>query len=138
MQAIQSTERHSDPMEHRWGQRVTLEVPVRLLLAGRVLGRGIVRNASISGALIETPLELPLFTNLVVALPTTSEVANTSQELAACVVRRAPGGIAVEWRDMACPAIVTLLERVTGRQAARLLVDEAFARGSGTGSPVHT
>jgi PilZ domain-containing protein len=115
-------------MEHRWGQRVTLEVPVRLLLAGRVLGRGILRNASISGALIETPLELPLFTNLVVALPTTSELTASTQELAACVVRRAPAGLAVEWRDMACPAIVALLERITGRRAAGLLVDAAFTR----------
>ena len=128
MQAIQYAERHSDPTEHRWGQRVTLEVPIRLYVEGRALGRGILRNASISGALIETALELSRYTNLVVSMPTMSEVTTGSHDLAACVVRQAPGGFAVEWRDMACPAIVTLLERITGQRAAELLEDQAFSR----------
>ena len=132
MQAIQSAERHSDPTEHRWGQRVTLEVPIRLYVEGRALGRGILRNASISGALIETALELSRYTNLAVSMPTMSEVTTGSHDLAACVVRQAPGGFAVEWRDMACPAIVTLLERITGQRAAELLEDQAFTRRKGS------
>jgi hypothetical protein len=132
MQAISCAERHSDPKEHRWGQRVTLEVPVKLHVDGRALGRGVLRNASISGALIETALELSLYTNLVVSMPTLSEVTTGSHELAACVVRQAPGGFAVEWRDMACPAIVTLLERITGQRANELLEDEAFSTRRGS------
>ena len=132
MQAIQYAERHCDPTEHRWGQRVTLEVPIRLYVEGRALGRGILRNASISGALIETALELSLYTNLVVSMPTMSEVTTGSHDLAAGVVRQAPCGFAVEWRDMACPAIVTLLERITGQRAAELLEDPAFTRRRGS------
>ena len=132
MQAISCAERHSDPMEHRWGQRVTLEVPVRLYVDGRALGRGVLRNASISGALIETSLELRPFTNLVVTMPTMSEATAGSHELAACVVRSEPGRLAVEWRDMACPAIVTLLERITGQRAAELREDPAFTRRRGS------
>jgi hypothetical protein len=126
MQAIECADRYSDPMEHRWGQRVTVEVPVTLRLAGRVLGRGLIRNASVSGALIQTAVELPIFTNVAVSIPTLSEGTGT-HELAACVVRGAPGGFAVEWRDMACPAIVTLLERFSGRREVELLEDPAFA-----------
>ena len=126
MQTLECTERHANPMEHRWGQRVTLEIPVRLFVGGRLLGRGLLRNVSISGALIETSLELPVFTNLVVSLPSVSEVAPDSPELAANGVRRVPGGIAVEWRDMACPAIVALLERATGQPLADLCDDPAF------------
>jgi hypothetical protein len=74
---------------------------------------------SISGALIETALELPVFSNLVVSLPSHGESAPRSADLHACLVRRAPAGFAVEWRDMACPAIVALLERATGRRATR-------------------
>lgn len=122
MHAIASTKRFSDPMECRWGQRITIEVPVSLTVGGRTLGRGLLRNASISGALIETALELPVFSNLVVSLPTMGD-------LAASIVRCAPGRFAVEWRDMACPSIVALLERVTGKRATALVEDEAFANG---------
>jgi hypothetical protein len=122
MHAIKSTERFSDPMEHRWGQRVTFEIPVRLLVDGRALGRGVLRNASVSGALIETALELPVFSNLVVSIP-------SGAELAASIVRCAPGRFAVEWRDMACPSIVALLERVTGQRATAFVEDDGFAHG---------
>jgi len=122
MHAIASTERISDPMEHRWGQRITVEDPVILAVGGRTRGRGLLRNASISGALIETALELPVFSNLVVSVPNVGD-------LAASIVRRAPGRFAVEWRDMACPSIVALLERVTGQRAAALVEDDAFANG---------
>ena len=126
MQAAERVERYTDPMEHRWGQRVTLEIPVTLAVAGRTLGRGVVRNASISGALIETALELPVFSNLVVSLPSHGESAPRTADLHACLVRRAPAGFAVEWRDMACPSIVALLERATGRRAVALVEDECF------------
>ena len=126
MPAAERIERYSDPMEHRWGQRVTLEIPVTLAVAGRTLGRGVVRNASISGALIETALELPVFSNLVVSLPSHGESAPRTADLHACLVRRAPAGFAVEWRDMACPSIVALLERATGRRAVALVEDECF------------
>jgi hypothetical protein len=126
MQTAERVERFSDPMEHRWGRRVTVEVPVRIDLAHRTVGRGTLRNVSVSGAFIETSLELPVFTNLVVALPATNELAPGSHELAASVVRRVPAGLAVEWRDMACPALVALLERITGQRVAALCEDEAF------------
>ena len=126
---MERVERYSDPMEHRWGQRVTLETPVKLAVAGRTLGRGVLRNVSISGALIETALELSVFSNLVVSLPAAGESTPGSTDLPACVVRRALGGFAVEWRDMACPEIVALLERATGRRVAALVHDEFIALG---------
>jgi hypothetical protein len=126
MQATERVERFSDPMEHRWGQRVTVEMPVRLDLGGRTLGRGTLRNVSISGAFIETSLELPIFTNLVVALPTMSGLVPGSHELTASVVRRVPAGLAVEWRDMACRPLVQLLERITGQPVTTLCEDQTY------------
>jgi hypothetical protein len=126
MQTAESAERYTDPMEHRWGQRLTLELPVRLEVGGRALGQGVLRNLSVSGALIETSLELPVFTNLVVTLPASHEIAGQSAGLAASLVRAAPGGFAVEWRDMACPLVVALLERMAGRPVAALCEDPAF------------
>ena len=116
------------PMEHRWGQRIVLEVPVRLELKHRKLGPGLLRNASISGAFIETSAELPLFTNLVVALPAVSRTGEHTAELVACVVRVTPDGFAVEWRDMACPAVEAMLEKASGRPAEVLFHDEFISR----------
>jgi hypothetical protein len=93
---------HSVPTEHRWGHRFPLDVPVRLIVGGRAMGQGLLRNASISGGMIESALELPVFTNLMVKLP-------KGAELAAWVVRRVPHGLGVEWRDMACAEINALL-----------------------------
>ena len=125
--AIRETvERHSDPLEHRWGQRVPLEVPVEISAGGRHLGHGRLRNASISGALVETSLELPVFTNLVLTLPALGGCPSLPGDLAACVVRRDASGLAIEWRDMACARVNELLEKMSGRRVANLLDDPAF------------
>ncbi|HET9473202.1 MAG TPA: hypothetical protein VFO82_04870 [Steroidobacteraceae bacterium] len=118
--------RTCDATEHRWGQRIPLEVPVKIELGGRPMGHGLLRNASLSGGLIETALEVPVFTNLVVVLQATGRAASGSPGLAACVVRRETAGFAVEWRDMACPPIVELLEKHSGRRVANLREDEAY------------
>jgi hypothetical protein len=97
-------------MEHRWGQRVPLELPIRLDVGGRAMGRGILRNASVSGAFIETALELPLYTSLGVALCGLGGRMPASFELAACIVRSVIAGFAVEWRDMGSPKVISLIE----------------------------
>jgi hypothetical protein len=78
------------------------------LAAGGLTAAGVLRNVSISGALIESSLDLPLFTNLVVTLPPAA-ADDAPRDLAACVVRHAGTGMGVEWRDMACPALRALL-----------------------------
>ena len=96
-------------MEHRWGERLQLDSPARLLLQD---GRNIearVRNASISGALIETGTPLPPYTMLSVMLMCGKGYRRRTIELPACVVRIARGCIGVEWRDMAVPTLVALL-----------------------------
>lgn len=97
----------------RFGARISLALPVQLNVDARTIGRGIIRNASISGALIETSLELPLHTNLVVTLSTPSEKAPSTYALDACVIRTDFAGVAVEWRDIAGTDVVELLERAS-------------------------
>lgn len=103
----------SDPTSARFGERIPFELPVRLGVDGRALGRGIIRNASLSGAFIETALELPPHTNLVVTLTIPGKGAAAPRELVACVVRVDPAGIAVEWRDMASVDVTDLLARAS-------------------------
>jgi len=118
MKASSKKQPQFDPASLRFGQRVTLEVPVQLAVDGRALGRGTIRNVSISGALIETALDLPLYTNLVVKLTIPDGSTPGTRELGACVVRVDPAGIGVEWRDMGSVDITDLLARASNNAAA--------------------
>jgi hypothetical protein len=102
-----------DPGSVRFGQRRALEAPVGLAVDGRPLGRGMIRNASISGALIETALDLPLHTNLLVILTIPDGNARSLRGLSACVVRVDVDGVGVEWRDMGSVDITDLLARAS-------------------------
>lgn len=101
----------ADAASIRFGQRTPLEQPVLLSVDGRTLGSGVMRNASISGALVETTLELPLHTNLIITLATPGQDGAAAHVLYACVVRLDAVGLGVEWRDMASVDVMALLER---------------------------
>jgi len=103
----------SDHASIRFGQRRNLALPVQLGVDGRWVGHGVVRNASVSGALIETALDLPLHTNLVVTLTIPGRDGSATRDLCACVVRVDPAGVGIEWRDMASVDITDLFARAS-------------------------
>jgi hypothetical protein len=96
-------------MEHRWGNRVDVDLPVRVEIGGKLVAIGSMRNASISGALIAARANLPPLTTLTVTIHTSVGNRAYYLELPASVVRREPDAIAIEWRDMACQGLVDLL-----------------------------
>jgi len=102
-------------MEHRWGQRVAAELPVMIGYDGRVFGMGRVINVSLSGALLVTPLQVPLHASVTISPVRDGKAA---AELAACVVRTEEGRVAVEWRDMASPQIIALIQSASSNPAA--------------------
>jgi hypothetical protein len=118
MQVMQQLKRTCSPMEHRWGQRVELKIPVTLRANGGAATHGVLLNASISGALIATALDVPLFDHLVVTLPAMGPTA-PGCELVASVARHAREGLGVEWRDMACEPLMSRL-RAAGHEPAQL------------------
>jgi hypothetical protein len=95
-------------MEHRWGHRVPIDVPAWLVTSSSA-GAGTLRDASISGGFIETSNSMPVGANLGVVVLVGSGIECRAVELPACVMRVAPDGFAVEWRDMACPPVLALL-----------------------------
>src|SRR5689334_17339545 len=88
---------HRRYMEHRWGERVKLDLPVRLELAGELLAHGRLRNASISGAHVATGSKFPVLASVDVVLLTPRAPAGRLV-LPACVVRRDDEGLGIEWR----------------------------------------
>ena len=117
MQSSRKSKLKSDATSIRFGSRVPLVLAVGLSADAGTTGRGTIRNASISGALIETALNLPLHTNLIVTLSMPGEQTPASHSLAACVVRIDPAGVGIEWRDIAGADVLDLIERATHPQA---------------------
>jgi hypothetical protein len=97
----------------RFGRRAPLALPVTLNAEGQQPARGTIRNASISGAFIETALELPVHTNVAVTLAMPQPAPETNHILNACVVRVDATGLGIEWRDMASVDVLVLLRQAT-------------------------
>ena len=93
-------------MDHRCGTRFTLSLAVELEATDqpRVAGRLVV--ASVTGALIETRLRPPPLSPVLLR-PLASEYADV--EIEAYVVRITDRGLALEWLDPACEAVLSLL-----------------------------
>ena len=103
MSATPSTER-------RWGTRIEVDQPVRLDLArGRSIP-GRMRDASVSGALIECTEELPVFTPVRVEIPAQADSGAAPIQMSARVVRAEHPCIGVEWRDIAPDAYTHWLQ----------------------------
>jgi hypothetical protein len=98
-------------MEHRWGQRVPLRLDVSLKVEPAGLLHGRTRDVSLSGAFVSMPLpqQLALWTRVRVQLEGVRRADGRPRKFSAFVARRAPDGIALEWRAFAPPAIRRLI-----------------------------
>ncbi len=88
-------------MEHRWGQRVLLDVPVRLLAEPRTPAVGRMVNASISGAFVRTADRLPLWVKIQVEMVLPRMPGHKGECVSALVTRRVRDGVGIEWCDLA-------------------------------------
>src|SRR5690349_1356760 len=95
--------------ERRWGPRVEVDLPVRLKLPQGRSENGRMRNLSLSGALIECVVELPMFTPLRIQIPAIEFSASEPIELTARVVRAEHPQIGIEWRDFEPQSLKDLL-----------------------------
>jgi len=84
---------NTQPMEHRWGIRMNLNAAAEVRTADGQSAPAWVRNASLSGAFLETAARLPLLARIAV------RPALKADWLDACVVRVDKTGLAIEWLD---------------------------------------
>jgi hypothetical protein len=91
-------------MEHRWGNRMELHAPALVQTPTGSIAHGSVRNASISGAFVETLLQLPLLSRVLLRPD-----CDAGEWLEACVVRVETDGAALEWLDPPLQAVSALL-----------------------------
>lgn len=112
-------------MEHRWGQRATLFLPVRLAWT-KANSPAVMIDASASGALVRGNFRVTRGTSVTVQIG--------SKRVAAWIVRVAPEAVGVEWQDFAPPAVLALfqMERALARagEAAAQPLKAVLARTS--------
>ncbi|HXC60637.1 MAG TPA: PilZ domain-containing protein [Steroidobacteraceae bacterium] len=111
-----------ESMEHRWGTRVALNAPAEIKTSDGISMMGAVKNASLSGAFIETRTKLPVLTRLWVR-PLTASGA----WLEACVVRTDSKGLGLEWLD---PGLAPLAALMASRHELGVYATRSPARES--------
>ena len=99
-------------MEHRWGHRLSTNIPVRLrCMQSRDSGcrcLGCLENVSVSGALIRTELGIrPAPNSVVEALAPALGLQGC--ELPASIVRASSGEISVEWTELASTGVSAVM-----------------------------
>lgn len=113
-------------MEHRWGSRISVDLPVRISGVG-VGGRGVLRDLSVSGGFVETALPLAALALVRIQIPRGMDGSLPTADVWGFVVRRTTQGAGIEWCELA-PA----------RLGQRMLDEyqwRSFSRATASASP---
>ncbi|MGD0491242.1 MAG: PilZ domain-containing protein [Steroidobacteraceae bacterium] len=100
--------------EHRWGERVRVDLPVNVLEDGRAPVDGCLKNISLSGALLKSSHDFPLHALIEVRIERLSSTADSSV-VKARVSRKPVQGIGIEWCEFAPVVVKELLRRSPAR-----------------------
>jgi hypothetical protein len=98
-------------MEHRWGERLKVALPVRIRAAYGLVGTGLVVNFSVSGAFIATTLPVAPLSQVTVSFRSGRHTARMLQQLGsstftAQVVRLNAAGFGIEWCEFGSDDVV--------------------------------
>jgi PilZ domain len=94
--------------EHRWGERVRVNIPVQLSVQSLAGIDACMKNLSLSGALLNTDFDLGLHSLIEVNIKPTTPSARAAV-LAAHVSRKYADDVGVEWCEFAPSAVRDLL-----------------------------
>jgi hypothetical protein len=106
-------------MEHRWGERVAVDIPVQVSVPPLIIGAGRVLDLSISGAWISGNFDLPPLARAIVTFDLGIGGVRETLPLACYVARVLAGGIGVEWRELAPQIVSDLMLFATDSQQRR-------------------
>ncbi|HTX06162.1 MAG TPA: PilZ domain-containing protein [Steroidobacteraceae bacterium] len=98
-------------MEHRWGERVFVQVTVELSCGALAPISGLLQNLSSSGAFVRTEGCRPPRGPVEVTLIGSGEERGSSIRLPAYIVRESDSGVGIEWCEFAPRVVRELLSR---------------------------
>lgn len=107
-------------MEHRWGERVGVDIPVRIAGRPYIFRHGYLVNLSVSGAAIEANYTLKHLARIMVFLDLPHRARSDAPCLNAYVTRCGKDDIGIEWCEYAPPIVCELLRMATVRRFSPL------------------
>jgi hypothetical protein len=96
-------------LEHRWGERVRVNIPIRVQTALSPEAEGCMKNLSLSGALVRSNCDLRLHSLIEVSIALPPPSSHTAV-IRAHVSRKFKEGVGLEWYEFA-PNIIKDLVR---------------------------
>jgi ribosomal protein L19 len=87
-------------LEHRWGDRTVVNLRVRIS-TDSLVGDGILRNVSVSGAFIETSLPLVAMCPVQIRVLRRNKHWLSRAVASGFVVRNTQDGVGIEWNELA-------------------------------------
>jgi hypothetical protein len=116
-------------MEHRCGHRRAVTAPVILRTRSGLAAEGQIQDLSSSGALVRTPLPLPLHTCVLVQFPRVSQDSPLRRPLVSgTIIRHVEDGFAIEWMEFSPVPVRNFMRRRFETQ------DETASRTSRAGA----
>jgi hypothetical protein len=107
-------------MEHRWGKRVQVDFPVRVMPHRFAVRDGRLADLSVSGALVKADFEARLLSRIQVAIDLPLWPKHESPIVEAYVTRRYKHEFGIEWCEFAPRAVSELLRAVATRPHVHL------------------
>ncbi|HEV2700752.1 MAG TPA: PilZ domain-containing protein [Steroidobacteraceae bacterium] len=100
-------------MDHRWGHRIAIDLPIRVMHPG--ISRcepGRLSNISLGGALIKSPLDSAVGARLQLAITVPCGEDSYESVIDAYLVRRSAPGLGIEWAHFAPIEVIDLVRAV--------------------------
>jgi hypothetical protein len=107
-------------MEHRWGERVQVDLPVRVSALRFCVRDGRLTDLSVSGALVKAEFEARVLSRIQIAIVLPSCPKCEVPIVEAYVTRKYKHEFGIEWCEFAPPAVTELLRTVITRPHARI------------------
>jgi hypothetical protein len=107
-------------MEHRWGQRVQVDFPVRVTSHRFAVRGGRLADLSVSGALVESHFEARKLCRIQIAIVLPLWPKHESPVVEAYIARSCKRGFGIEWCEFAPRAVCELLRAVAARPHTHL------------------
>lgn len=105
-------------MEHRWGERIQVDFPVRVTTLRFSVRHGRLADLSVSGARVKADLEARVLSRIHVALVLPLWSKHAAEVVEAYVARKYKDGFGIEWCEFAPRAVGKLLRAVVTRPHA--------------------
>ena len=107
-------------MEHRWGQRVQVDFPVRVIGHRFSVREGRLSDLSVSGARVKADFEARLLSRIQIAIDLPLWPKHDSPVVEAYVTRRYKHELGIEWCQFAPRVVSDLLRALVARPHVHL------------------